>query len=568
VLVALAAAPGASAADLVFDDTFDRADSPSLGGGWIEAEGPDAEVRLESLAARMDLTLGAGGGVDLVHAVNVQNTGSQSGANFDPRGLIVETFVIADPLLGGFTSEYGVGLATPGNSDSDELFVYLRGDGDGMLGAFVQRPDPTGSGLVLVSQDDIAASDGLGFDGLRFEIDAAGTSLLVSFDDGGGFVPLFGGPLPLDPADLPAGATLKIGNRGADGDSGEGGGREGDLVYGFVRAWANDDDDDGDGVANRVDNCPNDANPSQADADGDGLGDACDACPALADPTNACVENSLTITYSVVTAAYRDDPFGPAVIQEPATGNYRVRYAAAGPNTIVSGPTTLLSLNIPGPATKLHYPLAARTFGIVGATAQLGPLARGAIVGMKVPFSLGTVSFTSYASTPGIVGGSFRESNAVVTGSWSGGDGGRLDLGFGTNRAVRWAPAFSNPSATYLGGPATEFAPPQVAFSFRAPAGSSVVRAPGSFRQWGWLPGAGCPPYVFPTGGPICPANALQALGPYQGFPNGGIAIGEEVSRIYVPEPGSTLQLISGLSGLIGLERLRRRQERRRRRDT
>jgi serine protease AprX len=35
-------------------------------------------------------------------------------------------------------------------------------------------------------------------------------------------------------------------------------------------------DRDGDGVADKQDNCPKDANPDQADADGDGKGDACD----------------------------------------------------------------------------------------------------------------------------------------------------------------------------------------------------------------------------------------------------------------------------------------------------
>jgi DMSO/TMAO reductase YedYZ molybdopterin-dependent catalytic subunit len=41
-------------------------------------------------------------------------------------------------------------------------------------------------------------------------------------------------------------------------------------------------DDDGDGVANSVDNCPNDYNPSQADSDADGTGNICDEdCPDL-----------------------------------------------------------------------------------------------------------------------------------------------------------------------------------------------------------------------------------------------------------------------------------------------
>src|SRR6266849_8973789 len=37
-------------------------------------------------------------------------------------------------------------------------------------------------------------------------------------------------------------------------------------------------DADGDGVCDMLDNCPNDANPSQADSDHDGIGDACDPC--------------------------------------------------------------------------------------------------------------------------------------------------------------------------------------------------------------------------------------------------------------------------------------------------
>jgi len=46
----------------------------------------------------------------------------------------------------------------------------------------------------------------------------------------------------------------------------------------------NGGDTDGEGVCDAFDNCPDTANPSQADSDGDGDGDACDPCPS--DPLN------------------------------------------------------------------------------------------------------------------------------------------------------------------------------------------------------------------------------------------------------------------------------------------
>ena len=45
-------------------------------------------------------------------------------------------------------------------------------------------------------------------------------------------------------------------------------------------------DDDGDGIINSQDNCPEIPNPDQADEDGDGLGDVCDPCPVFADNTD------------------------------------------------------------------------------------------------------------------------------------------------------------------------------------------------------------------------------------------------------------------------------------------
>lgn len=45
------------------------------------------------------------------------------------------------------------------------------------------------------------------------------------------------------------------------------------------------DDSDGDGVPNNVDNCPNIFNPSQSDKDNDKVGDDCDPCPGDPDTT-------------------------------------------------------------------------------------------------------------------------------------------------------------------------------------------------------------------------------------------------------------------------------------------
>jgi imidazolonepropionase-like amidohydrolase len=55
---------------------------------------------------------------------------------------------------------------------------------------------------------------------------------------------------------------------------------------------------DGDGVPNIQDNCPGDANPDQANADGDLRGDVCDDCPQEADP---CASSVYDIKQGLVT---------------------------------------------------------------------------------------------------------------------------------------------------------------------------------------------------------------------------------------------------------------------------
>ena len=63
------------------------------------------------------------------------------------------------------------------------------------------------------------------------------------------------------------------------------------------------DDPDADGLGSFCDNCPDDANPAQADYDTDGYGDVCDSCLALPTPGNMSVTTGDANFDGIITSA-------------------------------------------------------------------------------------------------------------------------------------------------------------------------------------------------------------------------------------------------------------------------
>ncbi len=131
-----------------------------------------------------------------------------------------------------------------------------------------------------------------------------------------------------------------------------------------------DDDEDGDGVANAVDNCPLLPNADQADRDNDGAGDLCDpdqALPALVEQPEDSVRFSNT-GVRLVFAAVDDCPYIPRATVEGADAPVeRISFVNEGGRALTRWSTQVTREGL----TTARILIESRCGGVVSATVQV-----------------------------------------------------------------------------------------------------------------------------------------------------------------------------------------------------
>lgn len=108
-------------------------------------------------------------------------------------------------------------------------------------------------------------------------------------------------------------------------------------------------DQDGDGVADSVDNCPTVGNPNQADANGNGVGDACESAPSVSvSPSSLSVAPGASVTFTA-TAQDSDHALSQLTFEWRVGGI--VQSGATGPTftaSFTSDATVRVTVRDPG----------------------------------------------------------------------------------------------------------------------------------------------------------------------------------------------------------------------------
>lgn len=300
-----------------YDNSADKYFYDSVAGPFNVQNNP-ARVRLTGAAT----------------TIRVQRLGTDGQLKKDTNDNVLPDVALA-PVIGGYEFDVGVdGDNTPWYLVTSSLpqaanqtrFIEVENgqiSGDPASNKPVQDSNASGSAYVRLGPDgevSIPIPDDLLAGRYYIEVKAAGLE-----DDGAPMLRLLingnvaGSDIAL--ADVLGNSWMHYlaGNSAVDIPSGTGrvialqnigsGARYAllDAVQFYLAGTQPQNDADGDGIPNEIDNCPSVANPGQADSNGNGIGDVCDSIDlsiaATASPTSVNANGQLTYTATVTNNA-------------------------------------------------------------------------------------------------------------------------------------------------------------------------------------------------------------------------------------------------------------------------